>query len=136
MKTRNLVALILGACFAGLAAIGIGGFVLFKTVSGMIAQSEPVTLALATVSREPLVVDRVGPPLTARLLGGTITIRSSGSAGHAEMDSDCVGSKNHVRVIMSADKVDGVWRLDRLAYVLDGERHEVLPAPRDSLRSF
>jgi hypothetical protein len=111
MRTPIIVLLVLVAT----GAFVVGGVALFSWISNMIFKSEPVLLVVKTISADTEVTAITGTPIELRLLGGTISIKTGGSHGFADMDTTAYGPKGRLRFVAQLKKDSGEWSIQYLA---------------------
>jgi hypothetical protein len=111
MRTPIIILLVLVAT----GAFVVGGVALFSWISNMIFKSEPALLVVKTLSADTEVTAITGTPIELRLLGGTISIKTSGPHGFADMDTTAFGPNGRLRFVTQVKKDSGEWSIQYLA---------------------
>jgi hypothetical protein len=111
MRTPIIILLVLVAT----GAFVVGGVALFSWISNMIFKSEPALLVIKTISADTEVTAITGTPIELRLLGGTISIKTGGSHGFADMDTTAYGPNGRLRFVAQVKKDSGEWSIQYLA---------------------
>ncbi|HBO43478.1 MAG TPA: hypothetical protein DD670_06020 [Planctomycetaceae bacterium] len=116
-----------------LILVFVGGFVLCSGICGgffcLVIQglrsSEVYQMSLAAVTKDPVVIEKLGEPITDNwFIGGEMNVNND--QGDARLQSSIQGPKGAASVTTVARRIGGKWGLTQIEVTFsDGERHVI-----------
>jgi hypothetical protein len=95
-------------------------------VQSMFRQSQVYRITLGEAERSPCVAARVGNPFQPGwMVSGNM--QESNTEGSAHLEIPVVGAKGKASLVVSAQKKDGVWKVDELVLVQKGKEIRLIP---------
>ncbi len=116
---RNWTWLVPAGCLTGV--VGVAGFIalIVSLLFGLLRSSTPYRQALARAQSDPVVISRLGTPISGGLLvSGSVQL--SGGSGQARLAIPLEGPKGSGTLYVEARQSAGTWTYSTLTVQPDG----------------
>jgi hypothetical protein len=112
---------------AALATFALFIGALLVAVEGEMRHSQIYTLTLGEAEHSPCVAARIGQLTPGWMVSGNL--QESAAKGSAHLSIPVSGPKGKGDLVVSAEKQDGVWSIEKLVMIQKGQETRLMPSP-------